>query len=360
MFLALPFSFLWAQRQPPAAGSIQFKVIEVKEPDGQILSYRHLSKSTVVLMRGTRLAPQARIFLKVGSRPGYVKVDMNKLSGLKPAYRLGKDYLTYVLWAVSLDGRASNLGEITFKGEKPVGINVTTPYQTFWLMVTAEPNFAVVDPSPEVVMYSVNQDATGKKGKKALAIEGDLFFLTHYTTYQSGSGDAQGKLPNELLQARKAVEMAVQSGAQAADRASAGSKEERYIKESLDQAKTYLAKAEETYKKDAKDLDMVQFARTASQSAENARALATGVAGNLRVRRLENEVAGLRKQAPPVEVEEPEPAPVVSEESPRPQKAPPTPAPPSRLPAIVAQPAAWFALVGWGLALALLFRRKSI
>ena len=97
-------------------------------------------------MRGTRLAPEARVTLKIGSRPGFVELDINRggISGLKPAQRLGNDFLTYVLWAVSIDGRASNLGEITFEGDHPVPVNVTTPYQTFWLMVTAEPNYAIL------------------------------------------------------------------------------------------------------------------------------------------------------------------------------------------------------------------------
>ncbi|HEY9465163.1 MAG TPA: hypothetical protein VIR54_18850 [Vicinamibacterales bacterium] len=63
------------------------------------------------------MAPDARIKLKIGSRPGFVELDINRggISGLKPAQRLGNDFLTYVLWAVSIDGRASNLGEITSK-----------------------------------------------------------------------------------------------------------------------------------------------------------------------------------------------------------------------------------------------------
>src|SRR5579884_4211201 len=84
------------------------KVVEVKQPDGQILSYRHLAGTTVVQMRGTRLAPQASMRVNVGTRPGFVKLDINRgsISGLQPAYRLGKDFLTYVLWSVSMDGRA--------------------------------------------------------------------------------------------------------------------------------------------------------------------------------------------------------------------------------------------------------------
>jgi hypothetical protein len=132
----------------PAEQTVQLRVVEVNEPEGQILSYRTLGGSTEVHMRGTLLAPDARVKLKIGSRPGFVELDINRggISGLKPAaHLLGKDFLTYVLWAVSVDGKASNLGEITFEGERPVSVNVTTPYQTFWLMVTAEPNYAVVD-----------------------------------------------------------------------------------------------------------------------------------------------------------------------------------------------------------------------
>lgn len=91
-----------------------------------------------------------------------MELDINQrgITGLKPAHLFGKDFLTYVLWAVSVDGKAANLGEITFDGPNPVSINVTTPYQTFWLMVTAEPDYAVSAPSPQVVLYSVSQSAT--------------------------------------------------------------------------------------------------------------------------------------------------------------------------------------------------------
>src|SRR5262249_33952767 len=104
-------------------------------------------------------------------------------------------------------------------------------------------------------------------------------------------------VPNQLLQARKAVELASQSGVLAADRSgSAGLKEEDYTREALIQATTFLDRAEAAYKKDPKDREVVQFARTAAQSAENARALAMGAVGGLLVRQLEKEVASLRDQ----------------------------------------------------------------
>ena len=142
--------------------------VDVKNPGGQILSYRYLSGSTDVRLQGTQRAPEARIRSKIGSRPGFVELDINRgaISGLKPARLLGKDFLTYVLWAVSVDGKAANLGEITFDGENPVSINVTTPYQTFWLMVTAEPDYAVTEPSSQVVLYSVSQSAADAPQEK--------------------------------------------------------------------------------------------------------------------------------------------------------------------------------------------------
>src|SRR5262249_50102579 len=87
----------YGQSSAEAEEEAQLKVIEVREPDGQILSYRHLAGSTEVRMKGTRLAPKAKLHLKVGSRPGFVELDINRgaISGLKPAHLLGKDFLTY-------------------------------------------------------------------------------------------------------------------------------------------------------------------------------------------------------------------------------------------------------------------------
>lgn len=339
----------------------QLRVIELKEPDGQILSYRHLAGATEVKMRGTRLAPQASINLKVGSRPGFVEIDINRgaISGLKPAHRLGKDFLTYVFWAVSVDGRASNLGEITFEGDRPVSINVTTPYQTFWLMVTAEPNFAVVDPSPRVVLYSTGETGNETSDRKALTVRGPLFYYTHYTGYDSAQGTPLEPAPNPLLQARKAVELASRTGF--ATRSARGLKEEEYMREGLAQATAFLARAEEAYKKDPRGRDVIQFARTAAQSAEDARSLASGASGDLLVRQLQAEVASLRKDAgkAPVKKPEPEAAPAAT---PAPAKGPVPPETkprPGALAALVSQPALWFALLGWGLAVVLLFRRKT-
>ena len=358
----------YADGQALAQQRVQLRVIEVKEPQGQILSYRHLAGSTEVHMRGTRLAPAAQVKLKIGSRPGFVELDINRggISGLSPAHRLGKDFLTYVLWAVSVDGKASNLGEITFEGDRPVPVNLTTPYQTFWLMVTAEPNYAVVDPSSQVVLYSVKQLSPGKND--ALPITGDLFFFTHYAAYETAPGGAEPGIPNQLLQARKAVELASKSGVPDDGKRNANRKEEAYTHEALTQAKTFLARSEAAYKKDPKDQAVVQFARTSAQSAENGRALAMGAVGGLLVRQLERELAEVRDElaklriagaaagkpaASATKVEPPAPAPA-------PESASASASAPAAATPLVKQPALWFAVAGWAVAMVLLFRRRSI
>lgn len=349
-----------ADAQTLARQTVRLRVIEVNDPDGQILSYRHLAGSTEVQMRGTRLAPQAQIKLKVGSRPGFVELDINRggISSLEPAHRFGKDFLTYVLWAVSVDGKASNLGEITFEGGRPVPVNLTTPYQTFWLMVTAEPNYAVVDPSAQVILYSVKQVA--KSENEALPIKGDLFFFTHYAAYERAPGGAVEGIPNQLLQARKAVELASKSGVLVAGRKRTASlKEEAYTHEAFTQAKAFLARSEAAYKNDPRDQAVIQFARTSAQSAENARALAMGAVGGLLVRHLEGELAEVRGELAKLKIAEPAageppapPAPVTKVEAPQPA--------PAAAPSLVEQPALWFAVTGWAVALVLLFRRRSI
>jgi hypothetical protein len=337
----------------------QLRVIEVKEADGQILSYRHLAGSTEVHMRGTRLAPKAQIKLKIGSRPGFVELDINRggISGLQPAHRLGKDFLTYVLWAVSVDGKASNLGEVTFENDRPVPVNLTTPYQTFWLMVTAEPNYAVVDPSAQVVLYSVKQPATSEH--VAQPIKGDLFFFTHYASYETAPSESAQGTPNQLLQARKAVELASKSGMLTANVNAnrRSNKEDAYALEAFRQAETFLRRSEAAYKKNPHDQAVVQFARTSAQSAENARALAMGAVGDLRVRQLESELTALRDELS--KIKNSEGGVETSAQSRAASPASLIAATPVVQP-LIKQPALWFAVAGWAVAVVLLFRRRSI
>jgi hypothetical protein len=237
-----------------------------------------------------------------------------------------------------------------------VPVNLTTPYQTFWLMVTAEPNYAVVDPSAQVVLYSVKHVSTSESA--ALPIKGDLFFFTHYAAYETVPGGAVDRIPNQLLQARKAVELASRSGVLASGgKTNASLKEEAHTHEALSQARTFLARAEAAYKKNPKDQAVVQFARTSAQSAENARALAMGAVGGLLMRQLESELAGVRDEVTRLKTAEA----VGRASTPATKVEPSERAPaPAAAPTVVKQPALWFAIAGWAVAGVLLFRRRSI
>jgi hypothetical protein len=369
---------LTAQQRNPVEEPGQLNVIQVRDPDGQILSYGDLSRPTEVWMGGTSLAREARLKLKIQGassssvffirkrRPGFVEIDINRgnITGLQPPQKFGKDFLTYVLWAVSGDGKASNLGEITSGGQKPISINARTPYQAFWLMVTAEPDFAVVDPSPQVVLYGIDENARKESAeKKAPPKKANLWFYTHYAAYDLAPSTAEAA-PNELLQARKAVELASRSGVRAIA-------EPKHTEANLSRAKSFLNQAETAYKKHPNANNIVQSARTAAQIAENARALALGAVGGNLIRQLEDELARVRAELEEARAElsktnagllgDPTTS---SPQYPGSQAATALlaqgrPTPKSQLARIVSSPSVWFALLGWGLAVLLLFRRQS-
>jgi hypothetical protein len=384
--LAVSAMPLTAQQRGAVEEPGQFKVIQVREPNGQILTYSDLSRPTEVLLGGTSLMHEARLKLKIQSasgssslffirkrRPGFLEIDVNRgnISGLQPAHQFGKDFLTYVLWAVSGDGKASNLGEISSEGQKPISINARTPYQAFWLMVTAEPDFAVVDPSPHVVLYSINDDAHKDPAEKRVPPrKANLSFSTHYTDYDSAPTAVEA-VPSDLLQARKAVELASRSGILRLER-SAGApevEEEKHTRETLTRAKSFLVQAESAYKKHPKSNNVVQPARTAAQIAENARALALGVLGGSLIRQLEDELARVRAELAETRAELSK-ANAKSSEDPKTSSTQDPEAqgeagplarfnPAARLAKIVARPSVWFALIGWGLAILLLLRRQN-
>jgi hypothetical protein len=377
---------LTAQQRSAVEEPGQFKVIQVRETDGQILTYSDLSRPTDVSLGGTSLAREARIKLKIqgasGSsslffirkrRLGFLEIDINRgnIAGLGPANQFGKDFLTYVLWAVSGDGKASNLGEISSGGQKPISINARTPYQAFWLMVTAEPDFAVVDPSPQVVLYSIDEDARKERTeKKVPPKKTNLSFSTHYTEYDSAPTAVEAA-PSELLQARKAVELASRSGILGLERFSGAPEfeEEKHTRETLTRAKSFLVQAESAYKKHPKSTNVVQPARTAAQIAENARALALGVVGGNLIRQLEDELARARAELAETRAalskanaQSPEDPKTSNTQAPGPQAEAGSLARPSlasRLARIVSSPSVWFGLIGWGLAVLFLLRRQS-
>ncbi len=132
--------------------------VKVVQRELDAVNYLNRRGSTHVNFIGTELMPNARGDGKVDSLTGKTHISV-KFSGLSPANGFGKEYLTYVLWAISADGRPQNLGELELAGDK-ASLDVTSSFQSFGMIVTAEPYFAVSQPSDVVVLKNVFTDKT--------------------------------------------------------------------------------------------------------------------------------------------------------------------------------------------------------
>jgi hypothetical protein len=181
--------------------------VTVVERTTNAVSYRHRSGWTKVDLKGTPLAPDATGHADVNSRPGYieVKTEMHKLL---PASQYGPEYLTYVLWAITPEGRSKNLGEVVLEGGNS-HLDVTTDLQAFALIVTAEPYFGVSQPSDVVVMENIiREDTVGKV--EQTAVKYDLLKRGSYTiTGTPGRFHAvktDKAVPLQLLEAENAVD----------------------------------------------------------------------------------------------------------------------------------------------------------
>ena len=135
--------------------------INVVERTTKAINYQHRNGSTTIDFQGTPLMPAARGEAKVESKQGYMEVEV-EFDNLQSATRFGPEFLTYVLWAITPEGRATNMGEVILNGTKSK-LDVTTELQAFGMVVTAEPYFAVSQPSDAVVMENfVRKDTVGK------------------------------------------------------------------------------------------------------------------------------------------------------------------------------------------------------
>ena len=123
--------------------------VKVVQRDLDAVNYLNRNGSTNVGFEGTNLMQGARGEAKVDSKTGKTNIDAH-FSGMTPANGYGPEYLTYVLWAISADGRPQNLGELELSGNK-ANLQVTCPFQSFGMIVTAEPYYAVSTPSDVIV-----------------------------------------------------------------------------------------------------------------------------------------------------------------------------------------------------------------
>ena len=243
-----------------AAGAMPIYRITVVERTTKAINYNHRSGSTKIDFRGTALLPEARGEAAVESKQGVIKIDA-RMEKLQPATKFGPEYLTYVMWAITPEGRATNVGEVLLNGDK-TRLDATTELQSFGLIVTAEPYFAVTQPSDVVVMENfVRHDTVGTieqvDAKYELLQRGQYTLNVNPAEIQPVRLSA--KVPLELYEARNAVQIARWTGAA------------RYAPDTFQKAVQDLQNAEGYLTGKAGRKPIGTVAREAVQMAEDAR-----------------------------------------------------------------------------------------
>ncbi len=243
-----------------AAGGAPVYRVSVTARTAKAINYQHRSGATKIDFRGTELLARGRGEAKVESKKGYIEIEV-EFDGMEPATKNGSEYLTYVLWAITPEGRTSNLGEILLNGSKGK-LNVTTELQVFGLVVTAEPYYAVTRPSDLIVMENVIRPDTKGKVEEIDA----KYELLQRGQYQRLSNPlalkADKRLPLELYEARNAVSIARSMGA------------DRFATETFRKAEKSLAEAEAYQGRNAGRKPVTMMAREAVQTAEDSRTIA--------------------------------------------------------------------------------------
>jgi outer membrane protein OmpA-like peptidoglycan-associated protein len=237
--------------------------VTVSERTTKAVNYRNRGGSTEVDIRGTDLMPDLKGHAKVEGKSGRLAINV-EVEHLSPANRFGGQFLTYVLWAITPEGRAMNLGEVLPGDNGKEKLDVTTDLQAFGMIITAEPYYAVTHPSNKVIGENIVRSGT-KGFEEPIDAKFDLLEGTQYTidvpADQLPSSVASIKVPLDLLEARNAVVIAKAAGAQ------------QYAADSLTKAEDMLQRAEDYYQRKQGRTPIGTAARGATQMAEDARVL---------------------------------------------------------------------------------------
>ncbi len=180
----------------------------------QAVNYRHRSGSTKLDFAGTDLMGSGDGTAQINSKRGSIEIDA-EFGNLERPETFGNEYLTYVLWAISPEGRAVNLGEVLVGDNHRSKVRVTTDLQAFALIVTAEPYYAVRQPSNVVVLENVVREDT-KGTTEAVNAKYELMERGGYipTGYKFDPVILNSRLPLEFFEARNALRIAKSEGAE--------------------------------------------------------------------------------------------------------------------------------------------------
>jgi len=224
------------------------------------INYHHRQGSTVVGLVGTAAQPGARGDAKVDSKTGATKVEVN-VDKMRPPSTVGDEFLTYVVWAITPEGRAQNLGELMLDGDH-AKLSAATELQSFGIVVTAEPYYAVTQPSDVVVMEGIIKPGTTGT---ITPIEAKYELLPRGSyTAKLPPGDRvrlreARNMPVDLMEARQAMAIARSVGA------------DRYAADTMSKADVDLRNAEAFLMSKGDKKKIQTLARNVTQLAEDAR-----------------------------------------------------------------------------------------
>jgi outer membrane protein OmpA-like peptidoglycan-associated protein len=229
----------------------------------EAVNYQHRGRSTKLDFAGTELMLSARGEAEVKSKRGSIAIEA-EFSNLDKPTSFGSEYLTYVLWAISPEGRAVNLGEVLVGDNSRSKLKVTTTLQAFALIVTAEPYYAVQQPSNVVVLENaVRPDTRGTTEEVHAKFE--LMERGGYlpTGYKIDPIVLNAGLPLEFYEARNAMRIAKSEDA------------EQYADESFGHALKLMDKADQyAIDKHHQNKQLIAISREVVQTAEDARTIA--------------------------------------------------------------------------------------
>jgi len=237
--------------------------VNVTSRSVQAVNYKHRSGATHVDFAGTDLMPSANGEAKVESERGSIKIRA-EFGNLDSPKSFGNEYLTYILWAISPEGRAVNLGEVLVGDNRRSKVEVTTDLQAFALIVTAEPYYSVRQPSNVVVLENLIREDT-KGTTESVNARYELMERGGYipTGYQFDPVILNARLPLEFFEARNALRIAQSEGA------------ETYASNSYQHAVQLMNTVDEyATSKHIERKQLIAVAREEVQTAEDAREIA--------------------------------------------------------------------------------------
>ena len=264
MSAALISLALSASAQTPGESQPVFVFkVEVVSRTTQAINFHHRQGSTLVGLQGTSFAPKSKGEVKVDSKTGATKVDAY-VEKLPAASTLSEGYLTYVLWAITPEGRPQNLGELMLDGDH-ARLQAATELQSFGMIVTAEPYYAVTQPSDYVIMEGVVKK-DGQTTGTIMPIDAKFELVSRggYLQYLPPADrvslrEAKNKIPLDLLEARQAMAVARSAGAM------------RFAADTMKKADVDLYNADAFFKSGADKKKVQSLARHVTELAEDAR-----------------------------------------------------------------------------------------